>query len=336
MKNMTNIDGFKVEGNFPGVISPYQKTFDYNALLTHLRTHKQELHQLLLIHGALLFRGFPIESASHFANFIETLGLGNFVNYIGGDSPRDKVEEKVYTSTEAPPALHIPLHQELSFIKKFPRHIYFFCETAPTDRGATIIGDARRIYYAINPDVRRRFEEKGLTYTSNYYHKSKVMTWMNKIQRSHKSWTEVFETHEKHDVEKKCLANEFAWEWTKQDWIKITQTRPATLTHPETKEPVWFNQAHLYDFSPRLLGWSRYLGAKLFYFRKHTRLHEIQYGDGSKISRKDMYHILDVLDQNTVAFPWQKNDVMVLDNILAMHGRAPFTGKRRILTALTS
>lgn len=333
---MLSIEGFKIEGNFPGVISPDHKTFDYNALIDTIQKNKQTLHQLLLKHGGLLFRGFPIENANAFATFIESLGLGNFVNYIGGDSPRDKVEDKVYTSTEAPPALHIPLHQELSFVKKFPRHIYFFCETPPAEKGETIIGDARQIYKALNPEVKKRFEEKGLTYTSNYYYKNKIMRLMNKIQRSHKSWIEVFETHKKEDVERQCQNNDFHWEWTKRDWIKVQQTRPAMVNHPETQEPVWFNQAHLYDFNPKLLGWARYLGAKLFYFRKYTRLHEVSYADGSKIARSDLYHILDVLDKNTVAFPWQKNDVMVLDNVLTLHGRAPFTGKRRILTALTS
>jgi alpha-ketoglutarate-dependent taurine dioxygenase len=333
---MISLDGFKVEGIFPAVISPHPKKLDYTNLIYSIEQQKDALHRLLLKHGALLFRGFPIASAGHFAKFIESLGLGNFVNYIGGDSPRDKVEEKVYTSTEAPPALRIPLHQELSFIKKFPRHIYFYCDIAPQIMGETIIGDARRIYQAVNPEVRQRFETKGLTYTSNYYYQSKIMRWMNKIQRSHKSWTEVFETQDKSDVEKKCLANEFQWKWTKKDWLEIIQTRPAILEHPETSEKVWFNQAHLYDFNPRLLGWSRYIGAKLFYHRKFTRLHEIMHADGSKVARDDLYHILDVLQANTVAYPWEKNDVMVLDNILAMHGRAPFSGRRRVLTALTS
>jgi alpha-ketoglutarate-dependent taurine dioxygenase len=333
---MSLIDGFKVEGIFPAVITPDQKAFSHATLVRALQTHKEIFHQLLLKHGALMFRGFPVECAADFASFIESLQLGNFVNYIGGDSPRDKVEEKVYTSTEAPPALRIPLHQELSFIKKHPRHIYFFCEIPPAVEGETIIGDARRIYKAIHPDVRQRFETKCLTYTSNYYYQSKIMHWMNRIQRSHKSWTEVFETQDKKNVEQKCLSNEFQWQWTHRDWLKITQTRPAILEHPNTLEKVWFNQAHLYDFNPRLLGWPRYLGAKLFYFRKFTRLHEIQHADGSKVAKDDLYHILDVLNQHTVAFPWQKGDVMVLDNILAMHGRAPFKGKRRVLTALTS
>jgi len=35
-----------------------------------------------------------------------------------------------------------------------------------------------------------------------------------------------------------------------------------------------------------------------------------------------------------VAFPWQPQDVMLLDNMLTAHGRAPFKGSRRILVAM--
>ncbi len=161
------------------------------------------------------------------------------------------------------------------------------------------------------------------------------MNFVNKFQRGHKSWMEVFETDKKEEVERKCQQNEFGFRWLKNDWIEVTHERPALLTHPETHETVWFCQPYLYDLNPRLLGFLRYIGSKLFYCRKDTLVHKVRYGDGSKIPRKDIYRILDVLDENTIAFPWQKRDIMMLDNILTMHGRSTFTDKRRILTAMT-
>jgi len=329
-------DKLVLKEQFPGVITSNQKDISYDELLNIIKNNHKELVGALKSHGALLFRGMPIRNAKQFSNFITNLGLGSFVNYIGGDSPRDKVDGGVYTSTEAPPSLHIPLHQELSFIKNFPKNIYFYCDTAPQTGGETIIADARQVYKAFDKSFLDKFQNKKLTYISRYYYKSKVMSFVNKLQRSHKSWTEVFETDDKQDVEKKCLQNDFQWRWHKKDWLEIRQTRPAVCEHPDTFDKVWFNQAHLYDFNPRLLGLKRYLGAKIFYYNKSTLMHEIKYADGSCVSRKDLYYILDVLEANTVAFPWQKNDVLVLDNVLAMHGRAPFKGDRRILTALTS
>lgn len=332
---MENKTDYLLEGTFPLFITSQDKKLTFQTFIKNLAQEKKELSKLLLTHGAIVFRGFPVKKAADFATVVETLGLGEFVNYVGGDSPRDKVEEKVYTSTEAPPRIHIALHQELSYIKNFPANIYFFCETPAQTGGETIIGDARRIYKVLDEEIKNRFQQNHLTYISRYYYQNKIMDWVNRWQRSHKSWIEVFETNDKKEVEKKCRENEFEWRWLANDWIEIKQTRPAIISHPLTKETVWFNQAHLYDFNPHLLGWMNYIAAKLFYFRKSTLLHEIRFADGSKIPRQDLYHIIDVLKENTVAFPWQKGDVMVLDNILAMHGRSPFTGRRRVLTALT-
>lgn len=329
------MDDFIVIEQFPTLIAPSQENMSWEDLAYRLRSNKHVLEKLLLKHGAILFRNFPVTSAELFSDFIETLNFGEFVNYIGGDSPRDKVEKKVYTSTEAPPNFHISLHQELSYVKKFPRHIYFYCDIAPAEGGETIIADARKVYASLDPDVINRFHAQGLTYISHYFHNSKIMQFVNKIQRSHKSWPEVFETSNPLEVEKLCAENEFEWQWLRNNWLEIKQTRPALLDHPITQETVWFNQAHLYDFNVKHLGLKNYVASKIFYFRKHTRLHEITFANGSRIPKDDLYHVMDVLNENTVAFPWQKKDVMVLDNVLAMHGRAPFVGPRRILTALT-
>ncbi len=312
------------------------RQYPFEIFLNYLTANKSTLQALLLKHGALLFRNFPVKHCDHFAEMIQTLGLGSFVNYIGGDSPRDKVNQHVYTSTEAPPSFQIPLHQELSFVKNHPRHIYFYCEVAPKVGGETTIGDARQIFQAMPEKTLQKFQKQDLTYTSRYYYQSMIMKMLNRWQRSHKSWTEVFETTEKAEVERKCLDNEFTWQWLKQDWVEIKQNRPALQTHPLTGETVWFNQVHLYNFTPRLLGLKNYLGAKLFYIKKSMRLHEATFANGEPITKKNLYLIMDVLHNHTVHFAWHKNDVLVLDNILAMHGRAPFIGPRRILTAMTS
>lgn len=305
-------------------------------LLDMLKNDNRSFKELLLKHGGLLFRNFSLENAQDFADVMAALNTGKGINYIGGDSPRDKIKGNIYTSTEAPPSVKIPLHNELSFVKNYPRHIYFFCEIPPVEKGETIIGDARRIYQSIDPEVRKRFTQRKLKYVSRYYYKSGLMSWINKLQRCHKTWIDVFETENKKEVEKKCRENDFAYKWTKNDWIEISQIRPAVMKHPETGDDVWFNQTHLYDYNPKLLGWWRYLGAKILYMRKHMLLHEIFFADGGRIPREDLYHIMDTLDANTLSFPWQKGDLLVLDNVSAMHGRATFTGKRRILTAMTS
>src|ERR1700755_1400005 len=104
----------------PLILSPRRRT-GHGAFLELLRDQRGALKQQLLQHGALLFWGWPVESAQEFAAAIEALGTGSSVNYIGGDSPRRKITGAVYTSTEAPSAVKIPLHNEMSFVRSSPK-----------------------------------------------------------------------------------------------------------------------------------------------------------------------------------------------------------------------
>jgi len=55
---------------------------------------------------------------------------------------------------------------------------------------------------------------------------------------------------------------------------------------------------------------------------------------GVIIDENDVLHILDLLDDAAIPVSWQRSDVLILDNILAAHGRTAFNGERVILTAL--
>lgn len=312
-----------------------KKEISFETFLEFLQEERAFIKEKLLIHGGVLLRGFPVRGAEDFHRTIEVLEIGKLLNYVGGDSPREKVKGKVYTSTEAPADLKIPLHNEMSFIKNFPKHICFYCETPALGGGETILADARQVLQSMEDHVKKPFIEKGLQYVSNYYGKSTLMDLIKLFRRGHKSWMEVFETEEKKEAEQKCEDNFFSYSWGKNDWLQVCQTCPAIQMHPVTKENVWFNQAHLYDLNPKLIGKMNWLFSKLVYLRKNTAVHEIYFADGQKIPRKDLYYIMDVLDKNTLAFPWKRGDVLILDNMLAMHGRAPFSGKRRVLAALT-
>ena len=45
---------------------------------------------------------------------------------------------------------------------------------------------------------------------------------------------------------------------------------------------------------------------------------------------------IDLSDELTADLQWQPGDVALLDNYLVMHGRRPFSGKRRVLASLIS
>jgi hypothetical protein len=38
--------------------------------------------------------------------------------------------------------------------------------------------------------------------------------------------------------------------------------------------------------------------------------------------------------KETIFFPWRRGDVLFLDNMLMAHGRAPYTGPRKVLVGM--
>src|SRR5688572_17781259 len=81
------------------------------ALVGHLRGDTG-LGELLTREKALVFRGFGISEGE--LDEVFDLLLPNRLAYVHGNSPRTKVGQNVYTSTEYPPEYTISMHNEMS------------------------------------------------------------------------------------------------------------------------------------------------------------------------------------------------------------------------------
>ena len=44
--------------------------------------------------------------------------------------------------------------------------------------------------------------------------------------------------------------------------------------------------------------------------------------------------MMPLLNDETIAVPWQNGDILMIDNILTFHGRNPYTGHRDVQVAL--
>jgi hypothetical protein len=59
------------------------------------------------------------------------------------------------------------------------------------------------------------------------------------------------------------------------------------------------------------------------------------YGDGAPIENDVVDLIRRLYGDAAISFPWQRGDLLILDNFLVAHGREPFQGQRRILVAMS-
>src|SRR6185312_1146952 len=96
------------------------------ALCDLLEQRREEIAALLIQHGSILFRDFLIEQPADFRACAQSSGARPF-EYIGGNSPRTRVTDDVYTSTDFPGRDVIGLHNEMSYLPAWPRRIFFFC-----------------------------------------------------------------------------------------------------------------------------------------------------------------------------------------------------------------
>jgi alpha-ketoglutarate-dependent taurine dioxygenase len=147
------------------------------------------------------------------------------------------------------------------------------------------------------------------------------------------SWQQALETDDPAEAEARCRAIGAEAEWRPGGLLRISQVRPATAVHPETGEEVWFNQAD--GFHPSALGAAAYAEQLALCGSEENFRLSSSYGDGGPIEPAALAHIRDVLEAQTVPHRWRAGDILVLDNLLAAHGRAPFSGPRKIAVAMT-
>ncbi|WP_053186187.1 TauD/TfdA family dioxygenase [Pseudomonas kilonensis] len=268
--------------------------------------------------GGILFRGFAFKGEADFEEFARSFGH-ELLTYDYASTPRTKLNNRVYTSTEYPAHQVIPLHNEQSYSLNWPMKIWFHCMQASQVGGETPIADSRLVYQQLDPAIRQRFAEKRLMYVRNYGNGLDL------------PWQQAFSTEDRSQVERFCRASNIAFQWTDDGELSTRQVCQAVAQHPVTGEWVWFNQAHLFHISNLAASVRETL---ISIVGEQGVPRNVFYGDGSPIELEALEHIREVLQRCQVSFPWQAGDVLMLDNMLVAHGRSTFQGSRKVVVAM--
>ena len=298
---------------------------DAQAAVGIATAQRDALSVQLLVSGALLFRGFKLRTTEEFGRLVDAFSGGSpRFGYAGGASPRGALEGgggNVYNSTEYPPAIELSLHNELSYTDVYPNLLFFFCLIAPGQGGATTLGDSRRILSRIDESVLQAFRTHGVRYVRN----------LSPDAGSGYSWQDVFETDDPAQAEAACRHIGASFEW-REGFLRVSQVRPATALHPVTGEEVWFNQAD--GFHPSALDKDTYASLLAYHGNEDAFRLTVSFGDGTPIRRDMLDEVRAAITAERCDHQWQAGDVLVLDNLLMAHGRAPFTGSRKIALAM--
>jgi alpha-ketoglutarate-dependent taurine dioxygenase len=301
--------------NLPLQILPNLEDLDF---ISWARSNREWIQSLLMRHGGLLFRNFRITSPSEFEKFVTAVS-GDPLVYKEQTSPRSRVHGNIYTSTEYPPEHVIFLHNENSYSSTWPLKIMFFCVVAPREGGETPIADVRRVLARIPKAIRERFEEKGWMLVRNFGTGYGL------------PWQKAFQTEDKEEVDAHCAANGIQAEWLCGDRLRIRQRRAALHKHPVTGEEVWFNHATFFHISTLPPEIRAGLQAEL---PEEDLPYNTYYGDGIAIEPQVLDTLREVYLQETIKFPWQQRDLLLLDNMLVAHGRSSVRGLREIVVGM--
>lgn len=301
------------EERLPLVLTP---TVDNVDLAAWCESHSDEVERHLDRYGAILFRGFPLASPPEFEAVASTIAGELFGDY--GDLPHEEAGERIYHSTPYPADKMILFHNESSHFSKWPLRQFFFCVVPSSEQGESPLLDCREVYEKLDREIVEAFEQKGLMYVRNFSEGVDV------------PWQEFFQTEDREVVEQACERAGMTCEWTELG-LRVCQLAKGVRTHPRTGERVFFNQVQLHHIAC-LDEETRTALRQLFADEDLPR--NVYYGDGSPIPDEVIERIGEVYEQLCVETPWQKGDLIALDNMLVAHARRPFAGERKIVVAM--
>jgi alpha-ketoglutarate-dependent taurine dioxygenase len=300
----------------PLVIAPSADLVDLPAWAAQRR---DALRAKLRVHGALLFRGFAVPTVDTFSATVKAVS-GEPLRYTERSSPRHAVEGNIYTSTDYPPEYPIFLHNEQSYNLSWCRVISFHCRIAAATGGQTPLADTRRILARLDPALVERFRQRKYMYVRNFGDGFGL------------SWQVAFQTQSKPEVEAYCRANGIEVEWKPGNRLRTRQRREAVHRHPDTGELVWFNHCTFFHVSTLPAPVRDTLVAG---FADDDLPNQTFYGDGEAIEPEVMAQLQQAYLAERVMFDWREGDVLIVDNMLCSHGREPFAGERRVITAMS-
>lgn len=330
-----SFDGIKAsimfpEQNFMLEVNPISDKFQ---IFDWCKNNREIIENALLNYGGIAFRGFNLKP-SEFRSIADAICPDLPLSYTGGIGPRKNFGDGVYLSTTVDKRCEIPQHHEMSYFRKWPMKIFFYCEVPSTSGGETTVVSTRTFMKKLDKKIINSFEKREVMYLRNY------------TPGLNSTWQDSFETNDKSIVENFCKNLNINVYWLDEK-LRTKNVAQGVAIHPVTKEKIWHNHAHLYnmfcgkkgELTPTLKMTKDAYGEEML--QKMLSMHHedlpanTYYGNGDLIESDVIEEISSLFIKEKVGFEWKAGDFMLLDNMLAFHGRNPYEGdQRKILTIL--
>lgn len=298
----------------------YPDKINQNLSLFLSKNWKNNLEKKYNKYGFILFKNFKVKNLEDFNSAVKSIHK-KIVGYEEASTPRSKVKGKIYTSTQISAEREIPLHNEMSYASKFPKHLWFYSDTVAKKGGYTTIANSKKIYDSINKKIVKEFEEKKVLYIRKFGLGFDL------------SWQTTFNTNSKSKVNNYCKINNIKFKWLPGKKLITFKKNNFSIYNNKIKSRVWFNQAHLFhksNYDKKTLSLMKKVYGEDFYPR------DAKFGNNTEIPNSYMSSIRKVLKTNTYNIKWGKGDVALIDNLLVAHGRSKYIGERKVYVVMTN
>jgi alpha-ketoglutarate-dependent taurine dioxygenase len=305
---------------FPSVVVNDGSLTTLQECADWIKANLSELEAKLRESGAILFRGFPVNSAEAFDEFSNSFDYPNFTYKESlSNAVRINFTERVFTANEAPKDVEIFLHHEMAQTPISPSKLFFFCKSAAEEGGQTPLCRSDMLFEALQkqmPVLAADFISKGLKYTTQMPAEDDPNSGQGR------SWKSTLSVQDADQAENKLADLGYSWKWLDDGSLRATTPVLPAVIDMGNQKKVFYNQ-----LIAAFMGWKGV---------RENPSSAITFGDGSAIPIKGLELAVKLSENFTFDLPWQDGDVALVDNYMTMHGRRPFSGerKRQVLVAL--
>ncbi len=288
--------------------------------VSHQDVHAQSaaLMEQLATHGVILFRGCGVTDVQAFDDFVAGFNLPNFVyDESLSNAVRHNRTARVFTANEAPQDVEIFLHHEMAQTPYYPSHLFFFCEQAAIEGGATPLCRSDVLLEKLTqhlPEFVARCRAQGARYSLT------VPAEADATSGQGRSWRQTLAVDTKEAAEARLASLEYDWQWLPDGAIRTTTPALSLIRHAPSGNEVFFNQ-----LIAAFCGWQD---------QRNEGTRSVTYGDGSAFDDTDVQLAVELAYDLVFDLPWESGDVALIDNYQVMHGRRPFSGQRSVLASL--
>jgi alpha-ketoglutarate-dependent taurine dioxygenase len=319
-----------------------------DTLISSCLADRATIHKALDEHGAVLLRGFTVNTPEAFQQVLKAAGVELDPVFDLEPQARKQLAAGVFESSAyKSPWMAIMPHTEMVYSARRPSTVSFWCALAPATHGETPLSDFQAVYEALPPAMKQRVETSPMRIVRELPHRY----LQAKYPDTSLGWN-------RDQVAEACRQAGYRVRWGK-DGATAEAILPAIVTHPRTGRRMlnhqffsgrmrhvflaetWRRYPHrprpqwmsgLWKLSP--VTWAIMRGFDWMRLASTAPTPHLEFADGSDWSSAEMRELARLVWDNSVFFRWREGDVIIIDNIRVAHSRMPCDGARKVAAAV--